>query len=32
MIEVAPLKFGAVFKLAFGQVEVFKQFVKDVLD
>jgi len=32
MIEVAPLKFGAVFKLAFGQVKVFKQFVKDVLD
>ena len=32
MIEVAPLKFGAVFKQAFSQVEVFKQFVKDVLD
>jgi hypothetical protein len=32
MIEVAPLKFGAVFKLAFSQVEVFKQFVKDVLE
>ena len=28
MIEVAPLKFGAVFKQAFSQVEVFKQFVK----
>lgn len=32
MIEVAPLKFGVVFKLAFSQIEVFKQFVKDVLD
>jgi len=28
VIEVAPLKFGAVFKQAFSQVEVFKQFVK----
>jgi len=32
MIEVAPLKYGVVFKQAFSQVEVFKQFVKDVLD
>jgi predicted transposase/invertase (TIGR01784 family) len=32
MIEVAPLKFGAVFKQAFSQVDVFKQFVKDVLN
>ncbi len=31
MIEVAPLKFGVVFKHAFGRVEVFKNFVKDVL-
>ncbi len=31
-IEVAPLKYGAVFKQAFSQVEVFKQFVRDVLD
>jgi len=28
VVEVAPLKFGAVFKQAFSQVEVFKQFVK----
>ncbi|ALG68789.1 PD-(D/E)XK nuclease family transposase [Beggiatoa leptomitoformis] len=32
MIEVAPLKFGVVFKHAFSQVTVFKNFVKDVID
>ncbi|EIJ41788.1 hypothetical protein BegalDRAFT_0880 [Beggiatoa alba B18LD] len=31
MIEVAPLKFGVVFKHAFSQLNVFKSFVKDVL-
>ncbi|EIJ41789.1 hypothetical protein BegalDRAFT_0881 [Beggiatoa alba B18LD] len=31
MIEVAPLKFGVVFKHAFSQINVFKSFVKDVL-
>jgi len=29
--EVLPLKYGVVFKKAFGKVEVFKAFVKDVL-
>ncbi|AUI68853.1 PD-(D/E)XK nuclease family transposase [Beggiatoa leptomitoformis] len=32
MIDVAPLKFGVVFKHAFSQVTVFKSFVKDVID
>lgn len=31
MIEVIPLKYGAIFKRAFSQPEVFTQFVKDVL-
>lgn len=32
MIEVIPLKYGTIFKHAFSQVDVFTQFVKDVLD
>ncbi len=32
MIEVIPLKYGAMFKSAFSQPEVFTQFVKDVLN
>ncbi|ALG68026.1 Rpn family recombination-promoting nuclease/putative transposase [Beggiatoa leptomitoformis] len=32
MIEVVPLKYGAIFKQAFGQPETFTQFVNDVLD
>jgi predicted transposase/invertase (TIGR01784 family) len=31
-MEVIPLKYGAIFKRAFSQPDVFSQFVKDVLD
>jgi len=31
MVKVIPLKYGPIFKQIFGQVEVFKAFVKDVV-
>ena len=32
MIEVAPLRYGVVFKKAFCDLNIFKAFVKDILD
>ncbi len=32
MIEVAPLKYGPVFKRAFSDPEIFSQFATDALD
>lgn len=31
MKQVAPLRYGVIFKKAFGQVDVFKAFVKDII-
>ncbi len=31
-MQVIPLKYGAIFKQAFSQPDVFQQFVKDILD
>ncbi|NOQ34464.1 MAG: hypothetical protein GQ569_01030, partial [Methylococcaceae bacterium] len=31
MKEVASLRYGVIFKKAFGQVDIFKAFVKDIL-
>jgi predicted transposase/invertase (TIGR01784 family) len=31
MKEVAPLRYGVIFKKAFGQVDIFKAFVKDII-
>jgi hypothetical protein len=30
-MQVIPLKYGTIFKQAFGQPEVFRQFAKDIL-
>ncbi len=31
MKQVAPLRYGVIFKKAFGQVDIFKAFVKDII-
>ena len=31
-MQVIPLKYGTMFKRAFSDTEIFKQFVKDILD
>ena len=31
MVDVASLKFDVIFKKAFGQTDIFRQFVHDVL-
>jgi hypothetical protein len=31
MTKVIPLKYGAIFKQVFGELEVFKAFAKDLL-